>query len=75
MLTLEQVAETRKRHELATGDKCFGHRHAQSLADIPLLLRDRAEIAQELEDALRRKAELGYSTTKALTALIERIGK
>lgn len=34
---------------------------------------DRAEIRQELEEALRRQAELGYSMTKAITALIERM--
>lgn len=64
MLTPEQVSQMR--HELATFERL-------SKANCEALLRDRAEIAQELEEALSRKAEPNYSMTKALTALIERI--
>ena len=70
MLTPEQVAEIRRFHT-HTGDTCIGS--ACPKCDIVRLLRDRADIAQELGKTLSRKAEPGYSMTKALAALIERI--
>lgn len=67
MLTPEQVVEIRCRTVRWSTKPGMATR---MLAD---LLADRADIAQELEKTLSRKAEPGYSMTKALTALIERI--
>ena len=73
MLTPEQVAEIRCWADPLSGIQpgfVYSRMATRMLAD---LLADRADIAQELEKTLSRKAEPGYSMTKALTALIERI--
>ena len=69
MLTPEQVAEIRQDNERIWSEEADTRRPGS----IRLLLNDRTGIAQELTAALSRKAEPGYSMTKALTALIERI--
>lgn len=62
MLTPEQVAKIRR------------HWNVDGASHVAQLLRDRAEIAQELE-RIRDTYNNSEATDKALTALIERIGK
>jgi len=69
MLTPEQVAEIRKDAKSHWYEDC----ERRFPDHINSLLRDRAEIAAELQSAYDRRRETGYSLTAAITALIERI--